>query len=331
MNEKIRWELLARYFSGECSPEERKTIELWIKADPKNSIEFDKLEKIWASREVQNKSWNAHEALKKVSERIGNISPERKPFIPMVKIMRYAAVFLIIAASAIIISRIFQDQPAPVITEVMVPNGTTKEVVFPDNSKAILDAGSYLTYSDGFGKKYREVNLEGEGYFEVTGNPDIPFVVHAGEAVIKVIGTKFNVSAWEPSHTVKVVVAEGKVSLRSGDDSEKRAVIIEINQMSILPEFGRPQKPQAVEVNMYLGWMNRVKEFDNVPLNEILHQLERWYDLTIRVEDESLLSVRVTINIPGQHSAKSYLNLIGSILNLHYEISGKNVIFSKRN
>ncbi len=333
MQEIINWELLARYFSGECSSEEKRLIESWMRADPDNKIEMDNLGKIWAVSDVQNKNWNAHEALKKVSERIDKQLPARKPLIiryPIAKVFRYAAVFLILIASTLIISRIYLNQSVPVITEVLVPNGTTKEIVFPDNSKVLLDAGSLLTYSDRFGEEFREVNLEGEGYFEITGNLQIPFIVHAGDAVIEVIGTKFNVRAWKSSHMVKVVVEEGKVLFGSKDHSEDNSVIIDKNQLSILSENGKPQKPQVVDVSQYLGWMNHAMDFHNVPLNEILQQLERWYNITINIDDKSLMFVPVTINIPGQHSAEGYLNLIGSIFGLKYEISGKNVTFSKK-
>ena len=100
--------------------------------------------------------------------------------------------------------------------------------------------------------------------------------------------------------------------------------------MSILSENGKPQKPQIVDANQYLGWMNHAMEFHNVPLNEIVQQLERWYNITIRIDDKSLLSVPVTINIPEQISIEAYLNLIASIFGLKYEISGKNVTFSRR-
>lgn len=334
MQEKINWELLARYFSGECSSEEKKLIESWMRADPKNKIEIDNLEKIWSVSEVQNKNWNAHEALKKVSERIDKTLHERKPLIiryPIIKIYRYAAVFLILVVSTLIISRIFLNQSVPVITEVLVPNGTTREIVFPDSSIVFLDSGSFLTYNDHFGDKLREVNLEGEGYFEITRNPQIPFIVHAGDAVIKVIGTKFNVRAWKLSHMVKVVVEEGKVLFYSKDDSEDKSVIIAKNQLSTLPENGKPQKPQVVDVSQYLSWMNHAMVFQNVTLNEVLQQLERWYDLTISIEDKSLLFVPVTINITGQHPVDTYLSLIGSIFGMKYKIAGNNVSFSKKN
>ena len=334
MPEKINWELLARYFSGECSSEEKKLIESWMRADPKNKIEIDNLGKIWLVSEVQYKNWNAHEALKKVWERIDKTLPERKPLLiryPIVRIMRYAAVFLFFLASTLILSRIFLNQSVPVITEVLVPNGTTREIVFPDSSKVYLDAGSFLTYSDRFGEKLREVNLEGEGYFEITRNPQIPFIVNAGEAVIKVIGTKFNVRAWKSSHMVEVVVEEGKILFSSKDDSDDSSVIIAKNQMSTLTENGQPQNPQVVDVGQYLSWMNHAMNFHNVPLNEVLQQLERWYNLTISIENNSILFVPVTINIPRQDSVEGYLNLIGTIFGLKYEISGKNVTFSKRN
>ena len=332
MKEKINWELIARYFSGECSSEEKKLLQSWMSADPKNEIEIEKLRKIWSVSEVQNKTWNAPEALKKVSERIDKISSERRPIIiryPLAKVLRYAAVFLIFIALSVIISKIYVNQSIPIITEVLVPNGTTKEIVFPDNSKVLLDAGSLLTYSDRFGEEFREVNLEGEGYFEITKNPQIPFIVNAGGAVIEVVGTKFNVRAWKSSNMVKVVVAEGKVLFGFKDPSEDNSVIIDKNQLSILSKNGKPQKPQVVDVSQHLGWMNHAMDFHNVPLNEIVEQLERWYNISINIDNKTLLPVPVTINIHGKHSVEVYLNLIGSIFGLKYEISGKNVTFSK--
>ena len=333
MQEEINWELLARYFSGECSSEEKKLLESWMRADPKNKIEMDNLEKIWAVSDLPNKNWNAQEALKKVTERIDRHLPERQQLIvryPLAKVLRYAAVVLIFIVSILIISRIYLNQAVPVITEVLVPNGTTKEIVLPDHSKVLLDAGSLLTYSDRFGEKFREVNLQGEGYFEITGNPQIPFIVDAGDAVIKVIGTKFNVRAWKSSHMVKVVVEEGKVLFASKDDSEDYTVIIAKNQLSTLLENGKPQTPQVVDISQYLAWMNRTMNFQNVPLNEIFQQLERWYNVTINIDNKSLLFIPVTINIPEQPSIEGYLNLIASIFELKYEISGENVTFSKR-
>jgi transmembrane sensor len=129
---------------------------------------------------------------------------------------------------------------------------------------------------------------------------------------------------------VKVVVEEGKVLFASKDDSEDNTVIINKNQLSTLLENGKPQTPQVVNISQYLSWMNRTMNYHNVPLNEIFQQLERWYNVTINIDDKSLLFIPVTINIPEQPSIEGYLNLIASIFELKYQISGENVTFSKR-
>ncbi len=334
MDEKTKYELLAKYLSRECSNDEKEQVETWINADHNNKAEFDKYAKVWTASRMEYENWDTNKALKKVNEMIDKTESQRKPTIlrkPVLNVLRYAAVFLIIFASALIVNEIIFDLPDPVFTEVQVPAGTTGEIVFPDNSKVKLDAGSFLSYSDQYGGKSREVELHGEGYFEVVANPDSPFVIKAEGSIIKVVGTKFNVRAWRSSNQVRVVVKEGKVSLRSESSNDDQAVIIAGNQMSVISENGKPQTPQNVEVEQYLNWMDREMYFDDVPLNEILDQLERWYNISIRVVEPSLMTNKLTVRLAEGDSVGQYINLISSILGLEYELSETEYILRGRN
>ena len=163
--------------------------------------------------------------------------------------------------------------------KILIANGEQKELTLGDGTQVLLDSGSFFEYPQDFSSKVREVSLAGEGYFEVPPDEKKPFIVNASHAVIKVLGTKFNIRAWQQTQKVEVTVAEGKVSLRSRSGAPEAAVLVSEGQLSILPLYGQPSNPVEVDIEKYLGWFNRNVVFVNTPLQEILDQLERWYDI----------------------------------------------------
>jgi ferric-dicitrate binding protein FerR (iron transport regulator) len=145
--------------------------------------------------------------------------------------------------------------------------------------------------------------------------------VHANHAVVRVLGTKFNVRAWQPDKKVTVAVSEGKVSLRSEEGAAGDVVVIVRGQASTLPESGRPSEPHPVDIDQYLGWMNNEVAFDDAPLQEILYQLERWYDVQFILSDSTLAEEHLTIHIQNK-SIDDILELISVLTDLRYRHMG---------
>ena len=142
--------------------------------------------------------------------------------------------------------------------------------------------------------------LNGEAYFEVTRNEKAPFIVHANDGLIKVLGTKFNIRAWQKSSEVIVAVAEGKVSLQNSTATGKDSVILTKGKMSMLTKDGSLTEPVDVDISQYLSWLNREIYFKNTPFAEVKDQLERWYDTTIELRDSTLLNNRITVFIENK-------------------------------
>jgi ferric-dicitrate binding protein FerR (iron transport regulator) len=209
-----------------------------------------------------------------------------------------------------------------------VDSGTHDEIIMSDGSRVLLDAGSILRYPEVFEDDERTVLLNGEGYFEVASDAGRPFVVHANAAVVEVLGTEFNVRAWQREQRVTVAVAEGKVAFGAEGDSDT-AVEIGLGQMSTLPKGEPPSNPRAVDIERHLGWMKHEAFFDNAPLHEILYQLERWYDVEFILEDETMAAEQLTIHVPAQ-PLEDVLELISALTNLEYEGSEGSVRLKPR-
>ncbi|MCP4726852.1 MAG: DUF4974 domain-containing protein [bacterium] len=338
MKENPEIKLIAQYLSGECSPEERNSIEDWINssADNERTIEF--MREIWNSPKVQKHQWDKNRIWENIIRETGipekttgstKTIPIRRNFFDPRWTKIAAAVFLTVLIPVMYF--IFIGVPGEggydrEWNEITVENGKRTSFTLLDGTKITLDAGSVFRYPAEFADDSREVYLNGEGYFEVASDPEKPFKVHANNALVTVIGTKFNVRAWQPDNKVELIVTEGKVSfglINTGETGYSE--ILTEGEMSVLTAAGSITKPVKVETARYLGWMNNDLVMSNVYLSEILGQLERWYDLKFEI-DESALSHRITIHLQKE-SVDNIVELVGALINLNYQRNGNTIRF----
>ncbi|MFC1555344.1 FecR family protein [candidate division KSB1 bacterium] len=342
--------LIARYLSGECTEHEKETVIKLLEesADEKQIVEI--LKRFWNVSETGKHEFDAEAALRKLkdrsktdqdipiskipdeqlsySERRRNLRRRSRGSSTFGRFMKYAAVLILCVLVPYFVLQKTNEQPAENLIEVYVENGETKEVLLPDGSEVLLDAGSILTYPEEF-QDTREITLTGEGYFEVVRNPEKPFEVQAQHAVIKVLGTKFNVRAWDRTEGVKVAVSEGRVSLQSAENANRDPVIITANQVSFMGTNGSISAPVDVNIDNFLSWANRDLEFHDVYLKEIISQLERWYDLRIVFENESLLALKVSMHV-NRRPLPEILELIAAMSDQEFEKTDNKVrYFSK--
>lgn len=345
MNESSDWTLLARYLSGECSAEEKAQVEAAIASEPEKQRLIASMRTVWETPDTQSKTADVSRLWDEIAAKTGIATPAEIPqdrhrpgmagrviewLQPQLQpIRRYAAAAVLLIVCSLTYfwaqeTTIFSSsKQAPAWVTLAVERGTHNEITLSDGTRIRLDAGSTLQYPAEFSDDNRTVLLNGEGYFEVTSNVDKPFVIHANEAVVKVLGTKFNVRAWEPEQRVSVAVTEGKVAL-GAEGKTQEAVEIVKGQMSTLLQNGRPTAPHSIDIDKQLGWMQREAFFDNVPLHEILYQLERWYNIQFILEDTSIAAEQLTLHIQA-HSLEDALELISGLTGLEYQRSDDSV------
>jgi len=338
MSESSDWTLLARYLSGECSAEEKIQVEDLIASDPEKQRLIESMKTVWDVPDPQPGTSNVSRLWSEVAEETGIATGTEAPrkrrrrgiverltkwFQPQLRpVWRYAAVAALLIVSSL---AYFQAQEAGTFpwsrltvgwVTLAVESGARDEITLSDGTRIRLDAGTVLRYPEAFAGEERTVFLSGEGYFEVTSNVEKPFVVRADHAVVEVLGTRFNVRAWQAEQRVIIAVAEGKVALSSEKGPE--AVEIARGQTSTLLKTGLPSEPQSVDIDRHLGWMHQEAFFDSVPLQEILHQLERWYDVQFVLEDTVIAAEQLTVHIQTD-SLDDALELISTLTDLDYQ------------
>jgi ferric-dicitrate binding protein FerR (iron transport regulator) len=336
MNEPTNWSLLARYLSAECSREEEIEVKEWLARSAENEKMLKFMEGFWNTPEVQqqtsdvNALWAEVEARSGIANRLeASTSTKKIRWASLMhadnyRYLRIAVSFIVLITVGYALKTYIPSFQQPDLLTITVENGKREKLALHDGTQIVLDAGSTLHYPAEFTGETREVSLNGEGYFEVTSNVDKPFVVNANHATVRVLGTRFNVRAWQPDQRVTVAVAEGKVSLMAREGSTREAVVISGGQASSLITGGKPTVPVSVNVDGHLGWMQNEMRFQDASVQEILHQLERWYDIDFVISDSSNVEERLNIHLQGQ-SLDEILVLLSALTDLNFQRRGKQI------
>lgn len=158
-----------------------------------------------------------------------------------------------------------------------IPKGGTYRITLPDGTKVWLNAESVLQYPSQFKGRERLVNLSGEAYFDVAKDKKRPFRVGTAEQVLEVLGTQFNITAYDNELATKTTLVEGNVkvtNLKVGADN-----MLKPGQQSIV--IGGDTKIKEVSTEQFSAWKDGFFSFDSTPFPEVLEQLARWYDIEI--------------------------------------------------
>jgi transmembrane sensor len=177
------------------------------------------------------------------------------------------------------------------------------------------------------------VYLTGEGYFEVAHDAAHPFRVHARGATAEDIGTAFVVRAYAEDSTVRVVVAEGSVSLGAAADRSSPAVspgaVLTAGQLGVLRQGEARPTVRRVNVDAYLAWTEGRLVFDDLPLGDAMAQLGRWYDVPVRIADPSLTSRTLTASFTTE-SLRDVLASLAPVLDVRFERVADTVVVHRR-
>ena len=197
--------------------------------------------------------------------------------------------------------------------EVIVPKGGEYQLVLSDGTLVYLNSMTKVRFPERFSEKCREVEVCGEAFFEVTKNKDVPFIVKTGAYEITVLGTKFNVTAYADEHMITTTLVEGAVSISGKCIGEART--LRPNEQLVLDQTSGGVEVRKVDVNYYTAWKDGMFRFRDVRLEEIMRVVERWYDMTVVYEDESVKDLHFGFNM-------SRLETIEPLLNI-FELNGK--------
>lgn len=204
---------------------------------------------------------------------------------------------------------------------VIVPRGGEYNLVLSDGTRVRLNADSELRFPSPFTGDERKVYLKGEGYFEVQRDTTAPFRVVANDAIVEVLGTKFNISAYPECDKSFTTLVSGSVKV--GSCVGNKFVILKPDEQAILSHGEVLVK--NVNAEDYVSWVNGRFYFENMSLEEILVQLERWYDLQVFWVSEELKSYEFTGAVWRDYTIRQTLDMIEKTTDVHFTVSGRTV------
>lgn len=181
------------------------------------------------------------------------------------------------------------------MNQLIIPYGKTSEIQLPDGTKVFLNAGSRLVYPENFTGKTREVLLVGEAFFDVKHDKQHPFIVQTDAFRVKVLGTRFNVSAYPTDNVVETVLAEGKVSLERNDAGIfEKAIEISPNQLASFNRATKETNIITVNTDNYILWTEGLLKFEGTDLSRITKRLERYYNVRFQYAEPLLGGLRIS-------------------------------------
>lgn len=204
------------------------------------------------------------------------------------------------------------------------PRGGQYRLVLPDGSKVWLNAASSIKYPTAFSGKERKVEITGEAYFEVAHDANKPFIVSRGETFVQVLGTHFNVNAYEDEDALKVTLVEGSVKVSSWIGSKQESVILRPNQQAIV----RPNAPLATNhspnMDAVIAWKQGFFEFKDAPIEDIMRQVARWYNVDVKYQGKP--GHHFNASIKRSVPVSKLFHLLELTDQVHFTIEDKTII-----
>ena len=298
-------ELLYKYFKGTTSEEEERLILDWVDASPENRKAFQKERMLY-------------DIALFTDEKQMNRKDRKARIIPMLRWSARIAAVVIVAISFGFLFKNYQYEKSTCQQTITVPAGQRAQITLADGTKVWLNSKSTLTYASNFGRKERNVELDGEAYFEVAKNKKIPFFVNTEINRVKVVGTHFNVCAYKGSNEFETTLIEGIVDIYPiGSDQ----VITRLTKDEFFGSYNGKYKKTTLPSYEYLRWKEGLYCFDDAPFNSLLNKLEKYYNVNISVRNLNILNYRCTGKFKEQDGIEHILKVIQKDHKFTYSIN----------
>jgi transmembrane sensor len=322
---EVDYNLLGRYISGEASPAEAIELEEWLSASPENKQLFEKISQLAGNLSSEETCIVPDRSafFQQIKDQFPQLHQPKVSALKKVPVwIKIAASILIVATAAILfIVRLKKDQPDNTMAVTRQTQQAILHDTLSDGSTVTLNSYSQLQYPDQFIDHTRELQLNGEAWFEVTPNPLKPFVINTGPLRIKVIGTSFNVR--NGKENIEVSVKTGVVRMYNNLDSitipggKKGIYNLQSHRFTVIESFHSNE----------VAYATKIFNFENATLKEIAGQLQKAYGITIVINNKNLETC--TMSSSFENKPIEYIfDVLAMTLNIQYRIEHKTVYIS---
>lgn len=315
-------DLIRRYHENNCTPDEEKIINDFLDS-------YQDGDEGWKDKLHGNQNEIENRLFSKIS---GKINPPKKK---QGVILRWwystAAALLIMLSFFYIFSKISNEVPIkekiePLVTK-SISRGQKSMLHLIDGTVVFINSDTKITYPKIFTGDKREIYLDGEAFFEVSPNPEKPFVVHTGALDIKVLGTSFNINTYDDKITV--TLASGKVHIQNTNPTINYSGLgwLKPNQQFVYDKIDNSIEVSEVDVDPYIGWTKKQLIFRNEPIFLVVEKLEKWYDVEFVFANNNIKNCIFT-GIFENEPLELVLKSLHNVADINYTMEGGKIKLS---
>jgi transmembrane sensor len=315
--------LIARAMENSLSKEEAATLQAWLEEDGSNRRYYEEIKKTWDITGAADtdfvpdteRNWVQFQG--KIQTPVRSITPYRN-------VLRIAATLLLLAGAGTLYFLLNGPGEITIQTAAL----EKKEVVLPDGSKVFMNQHSTLRYAKNLAGAERAVYLEGEAYFDVAREQARPFVVYANQTQTQVLGTTFDIKAYD-KQPVEVAVLTGKVAVsRKTTDKSVSRLVLTPGRKAI---FKTQLEEIAISDPNLMAWKENVLRFDDITLAEVTRTLESYYNVKVVLDDSTVAHLRYRGNFFDTPKLEEVLDVIAASAEITWVKEQGQYKFKKKN
>ncbi|PZR22654.1 MAG: hypothetical protein DI535_25755 [Citrobacter freundii] len=334
--------LVTRKLSGEASPGELEELADLIKKDPSLKEEYDILSRYW-QLETPEQTVNTELALQKTLMQLGieaDLQPEiEEPRIRKIpvwkKVMRMAAAVVVLGGLSIGLYSLVNTSSSTGaehkdLVQKLNAKGVKSTIALADGSKVWLNADSKLQYPKSFTGNTREVYLNGEAFFDIEKNPSKPFIIHLAKGTIRVLGTSFNIKAYDNEPIVETSVSTGKVAFipKLKNNAKADTIFLTPNNKVTYQLETEKTTTEATVSEEDKAWTEGKLIFRSMLFEEIAIELERNFGKRVVFDDEQIKSYKLTGSFQN-NTLSEILYYLSKTKSFSYSITDEQIVISR--
>lgn len=332
MNQDQYTVLLYKNLSGDIDEQEKQLLDRWLAESPDHQLIAQSVAEAWqlSGNYTSDIAIDLDAEFAFLESRIEAAETPAKPTKAKVVTMPSsrskwlkvaAAVLFLIAAGVVFQYFSTQNPPSAQWTSLKTRPHQTQHFTLADGSKVWVNENSIVEYPTVFEGAERRIKLSGEAFFDVTKNPEKPFIIETQQAAVTVLGTSFNVNAYAENEQVTVAVKSGKVQLAAAKDGQK--LVLQANEKGIL-DFNSHTLQQISDANLNdLAWQSRKLRFKDTPLKTVLADIATYYEIDIELSNHAMMSNCPFSNTLDSKGLTDALNAVAGVFGMEVEQLGK--------
>jgi ferric-dicitrate binding protein FerR (iron transport regulator) len=330
--------LIIGYLEGRITGEETQYLLQKVQTDKEFSDAFEDIAEIWSAKKpIPTNKNKANDALARLNKKIDElehlpqtnksaVSTKRVFIFKQRPILAAAASIIILLGSFLLYKAKQSNTTTLAFVEKRTAPGQKKKITLPDGTSVMLNASSGLRVAAVFGKEKREVYLEGEAWFDVKRDPKKPFIVYTGKVATQVLGTHFNVSAYQNDGNITVSLVQGKVQVDMNNDPAKR-IILDPGKQMIYSKTNQQARITDFITSDITAWKENKLVFNYDSWNDAAKKLSRWYGIPVELKDSTLLRCKLKATFDNIPLAQ-VMEQIKMVSDISWKMQGNKVLIS---